>query len=219
MIAAEGAAGSHDCCAFSKKARRLKTPVNGSILAKRISSLCRRCRRSAERNRAYNSSPTGGFLMNSSAPLSSALIRCCSSELEDIRMMWIARSWPDNNRVSQHSSIPDIGVSSTLVINTLTSPSDLMKSSASLASTNVATVWRSFSRSFDTAFKTVRLGSTTTIRMSALTTEKRNPSLAAEPVINYYVCTARYSRYFYANWFVRIAVARPHRSTASRHIV
>jgi hypothetical protein len=52
-------------------------------------------------------------------------------------------------------AIPDIGVSSTLVINTLTSPSDLMKSSASLASTNVATVWRSFSRSFDTAFKTV----------------------------------------------------------------
>jgi len=73
--------------ARSKKARRLKTPVSGSTQAKRISSPCRRSIRSAERNRAYSSSQTGGFLMNSSAPLSRALIRCCSSELDDIRMI------------------------------------------------------------------------------------------------------------------------------------
>jgi hypothetical protein len=53
---------------------------------------------------------------------------CGSSEFDDIRMMWIVRSHPDSRRVFQHSSMPDMGDNSTLVINTLTSRSDLMKS-------------------------------------------------------------------------------------------
>ena len=83
----ERAVPTHNGRALSKKARRLKTPVKGSMFASSMSSFCRRSSRSAERSRAYSSSPTGGFLMNSSAPLSSALMRCCWSELDDIKMM------------------------------------------------------------------------------------------------------------------------------------
>src|SRR5579872_3926687 len=58
--------------------------------------------------------------------------------------------------------------SSALVIRTLTSGADLMKSSASRPSLKALTTWPSSSSSRDTAFRIVRLGSTTTMRTIAL---------------------------------------------------
>src|SRR6201996_3369561 len=67
-----------------------------------------------------------------------------------------------------------MAASSALVIRTLTSGADLMKSSASRPSLKALTSWPSFSRSRDTAFKIVRLGSTTTMRTVACPRKRRH---------------------------------------------